>query len=283
MRAQQEFEVLGSTPLLALRDAIGCARDHAGDAPGAMFYIEGVCYNDTRAERAPGVAAAAAAAAQPAPARRDMPRHAAEATAAAAVAAAQPALLNMLLHSIGSDDDDDDDDEVEDDEDITKAASAAGGRAQRGGGKRGGGSRGRGKRGRGAGTGAGGRHSSQPPPPAPEAAGSAPVAAAGDAVSSWANAALSGNVSTGWGRIDSRPMAGVCFRNLSVRLGAHYLFQHQGAGACEHIIIFTDCRLHSEHEDGPLVGAAAAAYPLLKAQARFRRRRCTACAQRFAH
>ena len=80
-------------------------------------------------------------------------------------------------------------------------------------------------------------------------------------------------------------MEGVCFGDLSVRLGAHYLFQHQGAGACEHIIIFTDCRLHSEHEDGPLVGAAAAAagaYPQLKSQARFRRRRCVACAVRFA-
>jgi len=76
-------------------------------------------------------------------------------------------------------------------------------------------------------------------------------------------------------------MAGVCFRDLTVRLGAHYLYQHQG-GDCEHILIFTDCRLHSEHEDGPLAGAGAASYPQLKAQARFRRRRCAACAQGFA-
>ena len=136
MRSQQEFEVLGSTPLIALRDAISCARDHASDTPGAMFYVEGVCYNDTRATRAPALAAAAAAAAaQPAP----VPSHSVGGRAeggvmAAAAVAAQPALLNLLLHSIGSSEDDDDD------------AAAAGSRARPSGGQRGGGKRGRGER-----------------------------------------------------------------------------------------------------------------------------------------
>lgn len=260
MRPLQEFDVLGSTPLVALRDAIKCPRELVAaaaaesacsqppPATGAMFYIEGVCYNDLRPVLVPAVSPA------PAP-------------------AAPTSLLALLLHSM-------DDDVVNVHADAAAASAEAPstrGRSKRSGKRAASGAH----RSAGSGGGGSGGGGSVQMPAISEASETVVPPSLGDAVSAWANSALAAGRASGWGRVDSRTMGGVTFGDLCPRLGAHYLFSHLG-GACEHLLIFTDVRLHSALEDGALTGAGATAFPLLRAQARFRRRRCAACAVRFA-
>jgi len=122
----------------------------------------------------------------------------------------------------------------------------------------------------------------------------------GAPIAEWANRELEAGVATGWGPLQARRMRGVRFADLSVRLGAHYLYVHQGS--CEHILVFTDCRLHNVAADGPLSVQQCAAeggagstrgelpgrhslvlqYPRLVSQLRYKRRRCSACAARPA-
>lgn len=45
---------------------------------------------------------------------------------------------------------------------------------------------------------------------------------------------------SGWGSFQRSTMEGITFADLKVRLGAHYLYCHQGD--CEHILVFTDAR-----------------------------------------
>lgn len=60
------------------------------------------------------------------------------------------------------------------------------------------------------------------------------------------------------------------FDELSLRIGAHYLYTHQGD--CEHIITVADMSLpHASDVRN------AAAYPLLTFQARSERKVCTVC------
>ncbi len=47
-------------------------------------------------------------------------------------------------------------------------------------------------------------------------------------------------VPSGWGRVTSATMSGTRFRDLAVRVGAHYLYCHQGD--CEHLLVFSDMR-----------------------------------------
>jgi hypothetical protein len=118
----------------------------------------------------------------------------------------------------------------------------------------------------------------------------------GAPIAEWANRELEAGVATGWGPLQARRMRGVRFSDMCVRLGAHYLYVHQGS--CEHILVFTDCRLHNAAADGPLdvqqcaadsgVGATrigllgrhtlALPYPRVVSQLRYKRRKCSACA-----
>jgi hypothetical protein len=76
----------------------------------------------------------------------------------------------------------------------------------------------------------------------------------------------------------TRPPACTTWRALRPRLGAHYLFCH--AGDCEHLLIFTDCRLLAGGLGGDLLNARY--YPRHVFQARIRRRRCQACEASWA-
>jgi hypothetical protein len=65
-------------------------------------------------------------------------------------------------------------------------------------------------------------------------------------------------------------MEKVEWKELSVRLGAHYLYQHQGN--CQHTFLITQVRMaHSGDEQNKL------AYPLKPFQAKTRRRKCRVC------
>jgi len=60
------------------------------------------------------------------------------------------------------------------------------------------------------------------------------------------------------------------FEHLAIRLGSHYLYQHQGD--CKHTIMFTDLRIaHSGDVQNALV------YPLKVFQAKLRRKKCRVC------
>jgi len=60
------------------------------------------------------------------------------------------------------------------------------------------------------------------------------------------------------------------FEDLSIRLGSHYLFCHQGD--CEHVFIFTDMRIkHDQDEQNSL------AYATRPFQSKTRRRKCCVC------
>jgi len=63
-----------------------------------------------------------------------------------------------------------------------------------------------------------------------------------------------------------------CFASLSVRLGAHYFFQHQGD--CRHVLIVTEMRMAHRADEQD-----SRAYPLRVFQARPRRQMCGVCDQ----
>jgi hypothetical protein len=47
-------------------------------------------------------------------------------------------------------------------------------------------------------------------------------------------------VSTGWGKLDLKLMQETTFNDIAVRLGAHYVFTHDGN--CEHVMVVSDIR-----------------------------------------
>jgi hypothetical protein len=93
-----------------------------------------------------------------------------------------------------------------------------------------------------------------------------------DSVIRWARSGKGGS----GGPLVARGMAETRFADLSVRLGAHYLFCHQGD--CEHILVFTDIRLATASVDPP----TAAYFPRPVFRAHVKRRICMACRARHA-
>jgi snRNA-activating protein complex subunit 3 len=74
----------------------------------------------------------------------------------------------------------------------------------------------------------------------------------------------------GLGIFASKSMAENTFNDLSIRIGAQYLYCHQGN--CEHIIIFTDMRLfHNEDPKNKNL------YPIHTFQSRIKRKKCRIC------
>lgn len=78
------------------------------------------------------------------------------------------------------------------------------------------------------------------------------------------------------GELQSKNMHETIFLDLELRLGYPYVFLHQGN--CEHIIIFTDVRLHHRHDvQDP------ARYPLLRGQASKLSVKCFICSLHLAN
>ncbi|XP_071546896.1 snRNA-activating protein complex subunit 3 isoform X1 [Panulirus ornatus] len=78
------------------------------------------------------------------------------------------------------------------------------------------------------------------------------------------------------GELKSKSMHETTFLDLELRLGYPYVFLHQGN--CEHIIIFTDVRLH--HQDDV---QDPARYPLLRGQASKLSVKCCICSLHLAN
>jgi hypothetical protein len=92
-------------------------------------------------------------------------------------------------------------------------------------------------------------------------------------VVAWSHRRLREGVATGWGLLQAGSMADTTFAQLRIRLGAHYLYCHQGH--CQHILVFMDARLLSATPG--LDSLERAQYPRQVFQAREKRRRCDAC------
>ncbi|CAL4097232.1 unnamed protein product, partial [Meganyctiphanes norvegica] len=71
-------------------------------------------------------------------------------------------------------------------------------------------------------------------------------------------------------------MTRTCFSDLELRLGYPYIFMHQGN--CEHIIIFTDVRLHHQYD-----AQDPAKFPMLRGQASKLSVKCFICSLRLAN
>ncbi len=88
----------------------------------------------------------------------------------------------------------------------------------------------------------------------------------------WSRSALRRRRPSGWGLVQSGDMAATRFEQLSVRIGAHYMYLH--AGDCQHIVVFTDIRAaHSGDEQNALQYPIEANLPKLARQA------CQSCKQ----
>jgi len=74
----------------------------------------------------------------------------------------------------------------------------------------------------------------------------------------------------GLGVFTSKSMSDITFNELSIRIGAQYLYVHQGN--CEHIIVFNDLRLLNDQDNKNLN-----AYPLHIFQNKVTRRKCRVC------
>lgn len=74
----------------------------------------------------------------------------------------------------------------------------------------------------------------------------------------------------GLGHFEEFDMEHVPFHSLSIRLGAHYLYQHQGD--CIHTIIFTQLRMSHRNDVQNTL-----AYPLKPFQCKTKRRKCRVC------
>lgn len=72
------------------------------------------------------------------------------------------------------------------------------------------------------------------------------------------------------GPLRSDLMENTTFNDLAVRIGAPYLYAHQGD--CQHIIMVTDIRLLNKNDN-----QNRNAYPLLTFQTKIRRRKCRVC------
>jgi snRNA-activating protein complex subunit 3 len=68
----------------------------------------------------------------------------------------------------------------------------------------------------------------------------------------------------------SKSMEGTLFRELSIRVGAEYLYVHRGN--CQHSIVFTEMRLITDSDNKD-----KNAYPLHIFQCKIRRKKCKIC------
>jgi snRNA-activating protein complex subunit 3 len=68
----------------------------------------------------------------------------------------------------------------------------------------------------------------------------------------------------------ARSMSDVCFNQLAIRLGSHYMYQHQGD--CVHTLIITQIRMSHGCDITNLN-----AYPLKVYQCKTRRKKCRVC------
>lgn len=86
----------------------------------------------------------------------------------------------------------------------------------------------------------------------------------------WTRGALTSGKVSGWGLIDSQPMEHTKFSDLNIRLGAHYLYCHQGD--CQHIVVFTDLRSVTDYDE-----LNTSRYPIHTYQTQLKRTKCAAC------
>lgn len=86
----------------------------------------------------------------------------------------------------------------------------------------------------------------------------------------WSRAALTSGKVSGWGLLESKPMEQTCFSDLTVRLGAHYLYCHQGD--CQHIMVFTDMRTVTQIDE-----VNENKYPIHTYQTVLKRSKCAVC------
>eukprot|EP01138_Halocafeteria_seosinensis_P015325 gb/GECG01015641.1/.p1 GENE.gb/GECG01015641.1/~~gb/GECG01015641.1/.p1 ORF type:complete len:405 (+),score=40.75 gb/GECG01015641.1/:1-1215(+) len=86
----------------------------------------------------------------------------------------------------------------------------------------------------------------------------------------WSRAALTSGKVSGWGLLESKAMEKTRFNDLTMRLGAHYLFCHQGD--CQHILVFTDMRTVTRIDE-----LNENKYPIHTFQTVLKRSKCAAC------
>lgn len=94
----------------------------------------------------------------------------------------------------------------------------------------------------------------------------------------WNRSQLASGKASGWGVLQSGSMQDTQMRTLKPRLGAHYLYRHQGS--CEHFIVFMDVRLLSPVADAGVMNAKY--YPRQVFQLRTTKQRCDGCLRAFA-
>lgn len=92
-------------------------------------------------------------------------------------------------------------------------------------------------------------------------------------VEEWARAGLDSRRSLGWGPLRGGSMQATRFVDLRPRLGAHYVYCHQGS--CQHVVVFMDARLLSATPGYDALDASF--YPRHTFQAAIKRRMCSAC------
>lgn len=72
------------------------------------------------------------------------------------------------------------------------------------------------------------------------------------------------------GVFTNKTMEDTLFNQLSIRIGAQYLYCHQGN--CEHLVVFTSLRLISDNDN-----INKHAYPIHTFQSKIRRKKCKIC------
>jgi len=88
----------------------------------------------------------------------------------------------------------------------------------------------------------------------------------------WSRAALRRRRPSGWALIQGGDMTATRFEQLSVRVGAHYMYLH--AGDCQHIVVFTDIRAaHPGDEQN------SQQYPIENSLPKLARQSCQSCKQ----
>jgi snRNA-activating protein complex (SNAPc), subunit 3 len=95
-----------------------------------------------------------------------------------------------------------------------------------------------------------------------------------DNILAWNHDSLLKGRASGWGILQSKTMKEQ-FGSIKPRLGAHYLYVHNGS--CEHLIVFSDARLVPVVNEDDL-----REYPKKVFQTKFRKRSCQACSRMYA-
>jgi hypothetical protein len=75
----------------------------------------------------------------------------------------------------------------------------------------------------------------------------------------------------------ARPMGGVTFGELRLRLGAQYLFVHHGD--CEHDVVFTRCSLSNPSDAADAARGVPIRYPRLVSERNRKRPMCVVCSR----